>query len=99
MEKVLFIDRDGTLLREPDDFQVDSLEKLHFLPGVIAHLGKIARELDYKLVIVSNQAGLGTEAFPEADFFPAQNFMLQILADEGIEFEDIFIDRTFESEN
>jgi imidazoleglycerol-phosphate dehydratase/histidinol-phosphatase len=99
MKKVLFIDRDGTLIREPDDFQVDLLEKLRFLPGVITNLGKIARETDYLLVMVTNQDGLGTESFPETAFHPAQNFVIQTLADEGIEFGDIFVDRTFPHEN
>lgn len=99
MKKVLFIDRDGTLIREPDDFQVDLLEKLRFLPGVITNLGKIVRETVYELVMVTNQDGLGTRAFPESAFYPAQNFVLQTLSDEGIEFADVFVDRTFESEN
>ncbi|MBK6724099.1 MAG: bifunctional histidinol-phosphatase/imidazoleglycerol-phosphate dehydratase HisB [Acidobacteria bacterium] len=99
MRKVLFIDRDGTLIREPDDFQVDLLEKLRFLPGVITNLGKIARETDYLLVMVTNQDGLGTESFPETAFHPAQNFVIQTLKDEGIEFADVFVDRTFQHEN
>lgn len=99
MKKVLFIDRDGTLIREPDDFQVDLLEKLRFLPGVITHLGKIARETDFELVMVTNQDGLGSEGFPESAFYPAQNFVLQTLADEGIEFADVFVDRTMPAEN
>ncbi|MBP9108549.1 MAG: bifunctional histidinol-phosphatase/imidazoleglycerol-phosphate dehydratase HisB [Pyrinomonadaceae bacterium] len=99
MRKVLFIDRDGTLIREPDDFQVDLLEKLRFLPGVITNLGKIARETDYLLVMVTNQDGLGTESFPETAFHPAQNFVIQTLKDEGIEFADVFVDRTFQNEN
>jgi len=99
MRKVLFIDRDGTLIREPDDFQVDLLKKLRFLPGVITNLGKIARETDYLLVMVTNQDGLGTESFPETAFHPAQNFVIQALKDEGIEFADVFVDRTFPHEN
>jgi len=99
MQKVLFIDRDGTLIREPVDFQVDLLEKLRFLPGVITILEKIVRETDYLLVMVTNQDGLGTHAFPESAFYPAQNFVIQTLADEGIEFEDVFVDRTHEHEN
>ena len=86
MKKVLFIDRDGTIIREPDDFQVDSLEKLRFVPGAISSLAKIARETDFELVMVTNQDGLGTDSFPEKDFHPSQNFMLQTLADEGVEF-------------
>jgi imidazoleglycerol-phosphate dehydratase/histidinol-phosphatase len=99
MKKVLFIDRDGTLIYEPEDFQIDSFEKLKFLPGVITNLGKIARETDYELVMVSNQDGLGTESFPESDFYPVQNFILQTLESEGVVFSEICIDRTFAAEN
>lgn len=99
MKKVLFIDRDGTIIREPDDFQVDLLEKLRFLPGVITNLAKIAQETDFVLVMVTNQDGLGSESFPETAFHPAQNFVIQALADEGIEFADVFVDRTFPHEN
>lgn len=99
MKKVLFIDRDGTLIHEPDDFQVDLLEKLRFLPGVITNLAKIACETDFVLVMVTNQDGLGTESFPETAFHPAQNFVIQTFADEGIEFADVFVDRTFPHEN
>ena len=99
MKKALFIDRDGTLIREPDDFQVDSLEKLRFLPGVITNLGRIVRETDYVLVMVTNQDGLGTASFPEEDFRPAQVLMMQMFSDEGIEFADIFIDQTTAAEN
>ncbi|MEP6946699.1 MAG: bifunctional histidinol-phosphatase/imidazoleglycerol-phosphate dehydratase HisB [Acidobacteriota bacterium] len=99
MQKVLFIDRDGTMIREPNDFQVDLLEKLRFLPGVITNLARIARETEYVLVMVTNQDGLGTESFPETAFHPAQNFVIQTLADEGIEFADVFVDRTFPHEN
>ncbi|HEX3100709.1 MAG TPA: bifunctional histidinol-phosphatase/imidazoleglycerol-phosphate dehydratase HisB [Pyrinomonadaceae bacterium] len=99
MKKILFIDRDGTLIREPDDFQVDRLEKLRFLPGAITNMSRIARETDFVLVMVTNQDGLGTESFPEAAFFPAQNFMIQTLADEGVDFDEVCIDRTFPHEN
>ncbi len=99
MKKVLFIDRDGTLILEPEDFQIDAFEKLKFLPRVFTFLGKIARELDYELVMVSNQDGLGTEAFPEETFFPVQNFILQTFEAEGIVFSEIFIDRSFGHEN
>ncbi|RZT95801.1 imidazoleglycerol-phosphate dehydratase [Ancylomarina subtilis] len=95
-KKVLFIDRDGTLIIEPPiDFQVDSLEKLEFYPGVFRGLGKIASQLDFELVIVTNQDGLGTDSFPEADFWPAQNKMIQAFANEGITFNKIIIDKTF----
>jgi imidazoleglycerol-phosphate dehydratase / histidinol-phosphatase len=99
MKRVLFIDRDGTIIREPHDFQVDLLEKLRFLPGAITNLAKIALETDFVLVMVTNQDGLGTESFPESAFYPAQNFVLQTLADEGVEFADVFVDRTFPHEN
>lgn len=99
MKRILFIDRDGTIIREPHDFQVDALEKLRFLPGAIANLARIARETDFKFVMVTNQDGLGTDNFPESAFYPLQNFVLQTLADEGVVFEDVFVDRTYEHEN
>ncbi len=99
MKKVLFIDRDGTVIEEPADEQVDSVEEFHFLPGVITALSKIAKETDYELVMVTNQDGLGTTAFPEETFWPSHNKMLQILKGEGIEFAEIFIDRTLPEEN
>jgi len=99
MKKVLFIDRDGTLIYEPEDFQVDSIEKLKFLPQVISSLGKIARQTDYELVMVTNQDGLGTESFPEDKFFAVQNLIIQILESEGITFAEICIDRSFAGEN
>ncbi|MBS1647781.1 MAG: bifunctional histidinol-phosphatase/imidazoleglycerol-phosphate dehydratase HisB [Bacteroidetes bacterium] len=99
-KKVLFIDRDGTLIVEPPiDFQVDSLDKLEFYPGVFQNLAQIVKELDYELVIVTNQDGLGTDSFPEDAFWPAHNKMLQAFKNEGIEFSDILIDRSFEREN
>ncbi len=100
MKKVLFIDRDGTLIVEPPtDFQVDSFEKFKFLPLAITYLGKIARETDYEFVMVTNQDGLGTQSFPEETFHPIQNLMLEILANEGIQFADVFVDRSFAHEN
>lgn len=99
MKKVLFIDRDGTLIVEPPDEQIDSLEKLEFYPGVIVNLHKIAAELDYELVMVTNQDGLGTDSFPEADFWPAHEKMLTTLANEGIRFKEVLIDRSFPHEN
>ena len=95
MKKVLFIDRDGTIISEPPDEQVDSFEKLEFLPGVISALAKIAAETDYELVMVTNQDGLGTNSFPEETFWPVHKKMLQILKAEGVNFKEIFIDRTF----
>lgn len=100
MKKVLFIDRDGTIIWEPPtDFQIDSFEKFRFLPGAITALGKIARELDYELVMVTNQDGLGSPLFPEDTFWPVHNLMINVLASEGIEFSEICIDRTFEKDN
>jgi imidazoleglycerol-phosphate dehydratase/histidinol-phosphatase len=95
MKKVLFIDRDGTILANPPDEQVDSFEKMEFLPGVISALAKITQETDYELVMVTNQDGLGTSSFPENTFWPVQNKMIQILKGEGIVFKETFIDRTF----
>ena len=95
MKKVLFIDRDGVLVKEPNDYQVDDLNKLEFYPGVFQHLSKIAEKLDFVLVMVTNQDGLGTDSFPEDTFWPCQNMILNSLKGEGIEFTDIFVDRTF----
>ena len=100
MKKILFIDRDGTLIIEPPiDFQVDALEKLEYYPYVFKYLGKIAEELDYELVIVTNQDGLGTPANPTEKFQPPHDKMLQAFANEGIHFADVHIDPTFEHEN
>jgi imidazoleglycerol-phosphate dehydratase/histidinol-phosphatase len=99
MKKVLFIDRDGTLIVEPADFQIDSFEKLKFLPEVFTFLGKIAHETDYELVMVSNQDGLGTASFPEETFHPVQNFILQAFENEGVRFSAVHIDRSFAAEN
>ncbi len=98
MKKVLFIDRDGTLIIEPSDEQIDSLEKVEFYPGVIINLYKICMELDYELVMVTNQDGLGTASFPEADFWPAQNKILKTLENEGIQFTKIHIDSSLPEE-
>ena len=98
-KKVLFIDRDGTLIREPEDFQIDSFEKLEFLPNVFSSLSRIAMELNYELVMVSNQDGLGTDSFPENTFWPVQNFILNALKNEGVNFADVLIDPSFEHEN
>ena len=100
MKKVLFIDRDGTLVVEPPiDYQLDSLEKLEFYPGVFQWLSKIALELDYELVMVTNQDGLGTESFPENTFWPAQNKIIDAFKNEGVVFSEICIDKTFPEEN
>lgn len=100
MKKALFIDRDGTLVVEPPiDYQLDSLEKLEFMPRVFRNLSLIKERLDYELVIVSNQDGLGTESFPTETFLPPHNKMLQAFSNEGVEFDDILIDSSFPHEN
>ena len=98
-QKILFIDRDGTILREPADEQIDSYEKFRFLPGVIRNLHFLRTHTDYLFVMVSNQDGLGTPSYPEDTFWPTHRLMLQTLHDEGIDFDDIFIDRSFPHEN
>ena len=99
MKKVLFIDRDGTLIKEPADYQVDSFEKLEFYPKVFQGLGKIAKDLDYELVLVTNQDGLGTKVYPENTFWPVQNFIMRTLKEEGIVFAEEIIDKTFAKDN
>ena len=99
MKKILFIDRDGTLINEPKDLQVDSFEKLTFKKSVLKYLSKISEELDFDLVMVTNQDGLGTKSFPEKEFWPVQNFIIKTLENEGIYFKEILIDRTFPDEN
>jgi imidazoleglycerol-phosphate dehydratase/histidinol-phosphatase len=99
MKKVLFIDRDGTIVIEPSGYQLDSLDKLEFYPKSFQYLAKIANELDYELVMVTNQDGLGTASFPEDTFWPTQNFILRAFENEGILFDDIFIDRSFPEDN
>lgn len=100
MKRLLIIDRDGTLIVEPaDDPQIDSLEKLEFYPKVFRYLPRIARELGFELVMISNQDGLGTTAFPEETFWPVQNKMLKAFSNEGVEFDKILIDRSFPEEN
>ena len=100
MKKVLFIDRDGTLAIEtPVDYQLDSFEKLEFYPKVFQYLGKIAKELDFELVMVTNQDGLGTPSFPEATFWPVHNFLVKTFEKEGIVFTEQIIDRTFARDN
>lgn len=100
MKKVLFIDRDGTLVIEPPiDFQLDSFEKLEFYPQVFQYLAKIAKELEYEIVMVTNQDGLGTASFPETTFWPVQEFILKSFENEGVEFSEVLIDRSFPHEN
>lgn len=98
-QRILFIDRDGTLIREPEDEQIDSFEKLRFTEGMFRNLGYIRQHLDFRFVMVSNQDGLGTESFPEPTFWPVHNFILQALEDEGVTFDDIKIDRHFPEDN
>jgi len=99
-KKVLFIDRDGTLIKEPqEDFQVDSLEKLNFYPGVFRCLSQIYQELEYELVMVTNQDGLGTDSFPEETFWPAHNKMIEAFKNESIIFKKILIDKSRPEEN
>lgn len=98
-QRILFIDRDGTLIREPEDEQIDSFEKLQFVPGMIRNLSFIREKLDFRFVMVSNQDGLGTEAFPEDTFWPVHNFILQTLEGEGITFDEILIDPHFPQDN
>lgn len=98
-KKILFIDRDGTIVKEPPiDFQLDQFQKLSFVPGVFKNLGAIANELDFELVMVSNQDGLGTSSFPETDFWPIQNFIIETLENEGIQFSAIHIDPSLPEE-
>lgn len=99
MKKILFIDRDGTIVLEPKRYQLDSLEKLEFYPKAFQYLAKIATELDYELAMVTNQDGLGTASFPEETFWPTQNFILRAFENEGVLFDDIFIDRSFPEDN
>ena len=99
MKRILFIDRDGTLIEEPTDEQIDSFEKLKFVKGVFRNLCFIREKLDFEFVMVSNQDGLGTDSFPEDTFWPVHNFILQTLAGEGITFDDILIDPHFPEDN
>ncbi len=99
MKKVLFIDRDGTIVLEPEGYQLDSLDKLEFYPKAFQYLAKIANELDFELAMVTNQDGLGTDSFPEETFWPTQNFILRAFENEGVLFDDIFVDRSFPEDN
>ncbi len=98
-KKVLFIDRDGTMIKEPEDEQIDSFEKLIFYPKVFTYLSKIAKELDFELAMITNQDGLGTEVYPENTFWPVHNFIMNAFENEGVVFADVFIDKTFPHEN
>lgn len=98
-KKVLFIDRDGTIIKETADEQIDAFEKMIFYPKAFTWLGKIAQELDYELVMITNQDGLGTDVFPEDTFWPVHNFILTSFKNEGVIFDEVFLDRTFPHEN
>lgn len=95
MKKILFVDRDGTLIKEPKDYQVDHIDKLEFLQGVVSNLNKIQHQLGYTLVMITNQDGLGTSSFPEEAFWPTHNAMMRMFESEGVHFENVFIDRSF----
>lgn len=97
--KVLFIDRDGTIIKETVDEQIDGFAKMIFYPKVFTFLGKIAKELDYELAMITNQDGLGTDSFPEDTFWPVHNFILKSFENEGVVFDKVFLDRTFPHEN
>lgn len=100
MKKILFIDRDGTLIKEvPPSYQIDSFEKLEFYPDMFSWLRKIARELDFELLMVTNQDGLGTASFPEETFWPVQDFIMKTLANENIHFSKVFIDKSLPADN
>src|SRR5690606_29173889 len=99
MKKVLFIDRDGTIIHEPEDYQIDNLDKLEFFPEALYYLTKISKELDYEFVMVTNQDGLGTENFTEDQFWPIQNFVEKTFANEGAGFAETLIDRTYAKDN
>jgi len=99
MKKVLFIDRDGTIIKETSDEQIDAFDKMTFYPKAFTFLGKIAQELDFELVMITNQDGLGTDIFPEETFWPVHNFILQSFENEGVVFDEVFLDRTFPHEN
>ena len=98
-KRVLFIDRDGTIIKETVDEQIDAFEKMMFYPKAFTYLGKIAKELDYELVMITNQDGLGTDVFPEDTFWPVHNFILTSFENEGVVFDKVFLDRTFPHEN
>lgn len=99
MKKILFLDRDGTIIKEPKDEQIDSLEKLEFVPGVIRALYQLVNQFDYELVMVSNQDGLGTSSYPTESFNLVQEKLLKTLKGEQIEFSEILIDDTFQTDN
>jgi len=98
-QKVLFIDRDGTIIKETTDEKIDAFKKLVFYPKAIVSLHKITKKLDYELVMITNQDGLGTSYFPDDSFWPVQNFVIDTFKNEGVVFKAIYIDKTFPKEN
>jgi imidazoleglycerol-phosphate dehydratase/histidinol-phosphatase len=99
MKRVLFIDRDGTLIKEPADEQIDSFDKLIFYPSVFQYMSKICKELDFEIVMITNQDGLGTDIYPENKFWPVHNFVIDTFKNEDVVFQEQFIDRTFAKDN
>lgn len=98
-KKVLFIDRDGTIVLEPENYQLDTLEKLEFYPKVFQYLAKIVAELDFEISMITNQDGLGTSSFPEETFWPTQNFIINAFKNEGVIFDEVLIDKSFPEDN
>ena len=99
MQSILFIDRDGTIIQETDDEKIETIEKLDFLPEALYYLKRLKEETDYLFVMVTNQDGLGTEAFPDHEFWPVHNFIMRLLETEGIHFDAVHIDEHFEKDN
>lgn len=99
MQPILFIDRDGTIIQETDDEKIETIEKLDFLPEALYYLKKIKEEANFLFVMVTNQDGLGTEVFPDQEFWPVHNFIMRLLESEGIHFDAVHIDEHFEKEN
>lgn len=99
MKKVLFIDRDGTIIKETTDEKIDSIEKLEYYPKALTFLGKIAKELDFEIVMITNQDGLGTDFFPEETFWPVHDKIIETFKEEGVVFSKEFIDKTYPHEN
>ncbi|NQZ78521.1 MAG: HAD-IIIA family hydrolase, partial [Ekhidna sp.] len=98
MRPILFIDRDGTIIQETDDEKIETIEKLDFLPEALYYLKRLREETDYIFVMVTNQDGLGTEVFPDHEFWPVHNFIMRLLETEGIEFDAVHIDEHFEKD-
>ena len=99
MRRILFIDRDGVILQEPDNFQVDHIDKTNFVPGVVSTLSRIAADFDFYHVMVTNQDGLGTDSYPDTDFYPYQNLMLRTLEGEGFQFDEVWVDASRAEDN